>query len=180
MVNYFELYNIPLSFHPDQAAVKAKYYELSRQHHPDRAQPGAAAEALHMSSVNNAAYKTLRDADATTAYILKLNGLLQDEEKYNLPSSFLMEMMDMNEAVSDMETNPVMVSPAEPQAYPVSSAQRMLDEQLELWESATKLLTDRFEAGDHTTELLLQVKDQYFRKKYLLRIKERIDRFAAR
>jgi len=173
MVNYFELYNIPLSFTPDQASVKAKYYELSRLHHPDRAAPGQAAEALHMASVNNAAYKTLRDADATMAYILKLNDLLQDEEKYALPPSFLMEMMDMNEAVSDAEMDDTNTDARE-------SARHMLDEQLELWEDATRRLTDRFKAGDHSNELLLLVKDQYFRKKYLLRIKERIDRFAAR
>src|SRR6185437_7614922 len=68
MTNYFELYNIPVSFHPDQVVVKNKYYELSRQYHPDRfAQAGGTGmvDALHMASINNTAYKTLRDSDAT-------------------------------------------------------------------------------------------------------------------
>jgi len=176
MVNYFELYGLPVSFHPDQAAVKSKYYELSRQYHPDHyAQAGgtAIADALHMASVNNAAYKTLRDGDASMAYVLKLNGLLEDEEKYALPSEFLMEMMDINEAVSEYETDPENQDAR-------NMAVNTLNEQLELWDDATRLLIDRFDKGEKNNELLLLVKDQYFRKKYLLRIKERIDRFAAR
>ncbi|MCW3122961.1 MAG: hypothetical protein JWQ38_2453, partial [Flavipsychrobacter sp.] len=48
------------------------------------------------------------------------------------------------------------------------------------WDRATITLVDRYEQGEKEQELLLKIKDQYFRKKYLLRIKERIDRFAAR
>ena len=176
MINYFELYGLPVSFHPNQAAVKNKYYELSRLHHPDRfAQAGSAgmADALNMASINNTAYKTLRDSDATMAYILKLNGLLEDEEKYALPPAFLMEMMDINEAVSEYELD---LSNEDARNMAVNA----LNEQLELWDDATRLLIERFDKGEKDKALLLQVKDQYFRKKYLLRIKERIDRFAPR
>lgn len=176
MTNYFELYGIPVSFHPNAATVKSKYYELSRQYHPDRfAHAGgtALADALTMSAQNNAAYKTLNNPDAVMAYILKLYSLLEDEEKYSLPPAFLMEMMDINEAVSEYETDPTNEDARQ-------MATNVLNEQLELWDNATKLLINKFEQGDHENALLLQIKDQYFRKKYLLRIKERIDRFATR
>jgi molecular chaperone HscB len=175
MTNYFQLYDIPVSFHPAQATLKNKFYELSRQYHPDRfAQAGGAelSEALRMAAMNNAAYKTLKDADATMAYVLKLNNLLEDEEKYSLPPAFLMEMMDINEAISDYEAAPENKDAAD-------MATNSLNEQLELWDDATDLLTKRFDAGENDEALLLQIKDQYFRKKYLLRIKQRIDRFAA-
>jgi len=181
MTDYFTLYHLPVTFKPDQAAVKNTFYELSRQYHPDRfAQAGGPemAEALRMAAINNEAYKTLKDPDATMAYILKLNGLLEDEEKYALPPAFLMEMMDINEAISDYEATHDKDDPNDDDA--MLGAKDMLNEQLELWDDATRLLIDRFEKGEKNTELLLQVKDQYFRKKYLLRIKERIDRFAAR
>jgi molecular chaperone HscB len=175
MNNYFELYGLPVSFHPDMAVVKEKYYELSRLHHPDRvAQAGGdeLTNALNMSAMNNAAYKTLKSADATMAYILKLNHLLEDEEKYALPPAFLMEMMDINEAISEYE-----IEPDNDNARQIAT--NALNEQLEMWDDATKLLTHRYEQGDKTEQTLLEIKDQYFRKKYLLRIKERIDRFAA-
>jgi len=188
MTNYFQLYDLPASFHPDEAAVKSKFYELSRQYHPDRAATGdtaAMTETLRMAADINQAYKTLKDPDATMAYILRMNNLLEEEEKYSLPPAFLMEMMDLNEAISDLES--VMVSSAEPAAdnvmvsrvEPPTAIQNQLTEQLQAWEAATTPLTRRYDAGEQTNALLLQIKDMYFRKKYLLRIKERIDRFAA-
>jgi molecular chaperone HscB len=177
-MNYFELYDLPVSFHPDQAAIKSKFYALSRQFHPDRfaiTGTGSAelGEALRMSALNNDAFKTLKSADATMAYILKMHSLLEDEEKYPLPPAFLMEMMDLNETLSDYEGNP-----ADDNAR--RQAADALNEQLSDWQQATDLLTAQFDKGDRDQGLLLKIKDQYFRKKYLLRIQERINRFAAR
>ncbi|MES2702793.1 MAG: iron-sulfur cluster co-chaperone HscB C-terminal domain-containing protein [Bacteroidota bacterium] len=175
-MNYFELYGLPVSFHPDPAAVKNKYYELSRKHHPDRfAQAGGneLADALRMAAANNDAYKTLRSADATMAYILKLHGLLEDEEKYSLPPAFLMEMMDLNEAVSDYE-----MEPANEQARQLALG--ATKEQLQAWAANATALTTSYNNSAPDNALLIQVKDMYFRKKYLLRIQERIDKFATR
>jgi len=174
MVNYFELYNIPVSFHPDTNLVKNKFYELSRLYHPDRfAQADSAkrAEVLGMAALNNQAYKTFSNSDATMAYILRLNELLEDEEKYNLPPAFLMEMMELNEAISDYEASP------ENEAAKQLAINSVM-EQMEQWAANTQKLTQKFDAGEQTKELLLQIKDYYFRKKYLLRIQQRIDTFA--
>lgn len=176
MVNYFELYNLNQSFHPDAAAVKSKFYELSRRYHPDRyAQAGAEeqAEALRMAAINNDAYKTLNNRDAVMAYVLKLHELLEEEEKYTLPPAFLMEMMDLNEAVSDYEMEPDNTSLQQ-------QATDALQTQLDDWNEQVAPLTAKFDGGDHNKELLLQVKDYYFRKKYLLRIQERMNTFASR
>lgn len=171
MVNYFELYEIPTSFRPDQALVKKKYYELSRKYHPDRftlAAEEEQANALKMSSLNNEAYKALNNEDKLMAYVLKLNEILEEEEKYNLPPDFLMEMMDLNEVVSELEME------ADNEEL-MNSANNQLDEQFKDWnEQVTPLITE-FENGNHSKALLNQIKDYYFRKKYLLRIKERVD-----
>ncbi len=176
MVNYFELYNIQPTFNPDTAAVKAKFYELSRKYHPDRftmAEPHEQAEVLRMSALNNDAYKTLSNPDATMAYILKLHELLEDEEKYNLPPAFLMEMMDLNEAVSEYEMEPGNESIK-------AQALDRLKEQTQNWNDEVAPLVAQYDADDHSKELLLKIKDYYFRKKYLLRIQQRIDTFASR
>jgi len=176
MDNYFELYQLPLRFHPDAATIKAKFYELSRLYHPDRfsqAPQEERDESLKMAALNNKAYKTLGNPDATMSYILKLHGLLEEEEKYSLAPAFLMEMMDLNELLSEYEAEP------ENDRYK-TQVTGTLKSQLEQWEQEVLKLTDKFDAGEQNKELLLQIKDYYFRKKYLLRIQERIDRFAAR
>lgn len=170
MKNYFELYDIPESFHPSQETVKTKYYELSRLYHPDRfAAQGttAMADALAMSAHNNAAYKTLRNADATMAYVLKLHQMLEEEEKYNLPPAFLMEMMELNEAVSDYADMPDNEAARR-------SAEDTLNEQLTIWQTVTHALTAQYDASNPDPALLAQIKDRYMRKKYLLRIQERL------
>ncbi len=176
MDNYFELYELPESFHPDQQKVKAKFYELSRLFHPDRfaqAEGSQKLESLTMASLNNKAYKALGNADATMAYLLKLRGVLKDEEPNTLPPAFLMEMMDINEAVSDFEAEPDNTAARE-------AVINGMKEQFDDWLAVAEQLTQRFDNGEQNEQLLLQIKDMYFRKKYLLRIQERIDKFAAR
>jgi molecular chaperone HscB len=176
MDNYFELYNIPVTFLPDIKAVKGKFYELSRKYHPDRfanAEDTAKMEALRMAAINNDAYQTLGNRYETIAYILRLNGLLEDEEKYNLPPDFLMEMMELNEAISEYELEP-------DNEDMKTQAKNSLKTQLDYWDKEINPLIDKFEKGNHSKELLLNIKDYYFRKKYLLRIQQRIATFATR
>lgn len=171
MVNYFEFYNIDECFHPDLAAVKTKYYELSRKYHPDRytlADTGEQAEMLRLSSINNDAYKSLKDEYATMKYLLLLKGVVEEEEKYNLPPDFLMEMMDLNEVVSELEM--------EPENDELKArAQQMIDEQLQQWKEDTEPLTKAYDKGDKSEALLSKIKDRYYRKKYLLRISNRMN-----
>jgi molecular chaperone HscB len=176
MDNYFELYDIPVSFRPDAALLKQKFYALSKQFHPDRfatADADVYAEALRNAALNNEAYKTLTDPDRTMAYILRLNGLLEEEEKYALPPAFLMEMMDLNELLSDYED-------AADDATLKLKTESELAGHLQAWETDVAPLLQAFEGGDHSEAVLKQLKDFYFRKKYLLRIQERLTTFASR
>jgi molecular chaperone HscB len=174
MINYFELYGLQVNFHPNESVVRKKFYELSRQFHPDRfAQAGdkAIEEALKMSAMINEGYKILTDRDATIQYVLKFEGMLEDEEKYSLPADFLMEMMELNEAVSEYEM--------EPSDSNRQLAVGSLETQAQQLQRELETLTQKFDSGDHSRELLTEVKDYYFRKKYLLRVQERIAKFAT-
>jgi molecular chaperone HscB len=161
--DYFALYELPQSFHPDAAAVRRQYYALSRQYHPDRFTTAEASEyagVLRMSALNNEAYRTLGDADRTMGYILRLHDIVEDEEAYKLPPAFLMDMMELNEAVD------------EGGGAAVGSWQSAVGS----WQSEAEPLMRRFDEGERSDGLFAALKDYYYRKKYLLRIGERLGR----
>lgn len=165
--DYFALYGITPSLNPDVSALRRKYYELSRQYHPDRfstADGAAQLEALRMSALVNEGFRVLNDNDARLGYVLKLQGIMEDEEQYKLPPAFLMEMMDLNEAIGNVAMAPDTESDARHELNAVLSA----------WESGIAPLRERFNSGERSREVMAQLKDYYFRKKYLLRIKERL------
>ncbi len=159
-MNYFELYNIPVSLKPDQQLVKQKFYELSRKYHPDffsNATDDEQAEVLEKSSAVNKAFKTFTNADETIKYVLQQKGLLEEEEKYQLPPEFLMEVMELNEQALEADKS--------------STEHQISNIQNEIYEPV-KAVIEHYKEGITTKEELLQVKEYYFKKKYLNRILE--------
>jgi hypothetical protein len=75
-----------------------------------------------------------------------------------------MEMMDLNEAVGDAQTAP----------DSLPEAQRQATAAFEEWEASAKPLMERYDSGDRSAELLAALKDAYYRRKYLLRIREKL------
>ena len=103
-MNYFELFEIPVQLKVDKQTVYKKYIELSKQNHPDYFATKNEAEqsrALEISASLNKAWKIFQHPDETIKYVLQLKGLLEEEEKYQLPPDFLMEMMEVNEQLID-------------------------------------------------------------------------------
>lgn len=163
-MNYFEIYGIEPSFTIDAAAVRKKFYELSRAYHPDFNGGGTATEqqeVLEKSAMINEAYKTLLNKDLLIKYILTSKGLLQEEEKYNLPPDFLMEVMDLNEQVMELDKTDTTAV-----ASLMATAKNL---ETELYEAIEPVMDNYSESTD-TEKELLQVKDYYFKKKYLDRI----------
>jgi len=74
-MNYFELYQMPVTLKPDASLVKKKFYELSRQYHPDfftNSSDEEQTNVLEKSSMVNQAYKIFQSEDATIKYVLQL------------------------------------------------------------------------------------------------------------
>jgi molecular chaperone HscB len=164
-MNYFELYDIPVSFLPDRKQLKQKFYELSRKYHPDfytQENEFEQSEALEISSQINKAYKIFQKRDETIKYILQLKGLLEEEEKYKLPPDFLMDMMELNEELTDagMEDNAAAISALQ---------ETIANKEVEIYEPV-KSIIENYEEGKTTNDELLKVKEYYFKKKYLNRI----------
>ncbi|MBC7913140.1 MAG: Fe-S protein assembly co-chaperone HscB, partial [Pyrinomonadaceae bacterium] len=105
-MNYFEFYDIPVSFNTDATLVKQKFYELSKAYHPDfyiSHSEEKQHEILELSTINNQAYQILSNPTKRIEYILQLHGHAIEGEKYQLPQEFLMEMMEVNEALMELE-----------------------------------------------------------------------------
>ncbi len=176
-MNYFKFYDIPISFSPDQALVKKKFYALSKEYHPDffvNESEEKQQEILELSTLNNKAFQTLSNPDKLLPYVLTLEDVLVDGEKYQLPQDFLMEMMDVNEGIMDLESE---ANEAKLAGMNKNVDQFENDLNLEL-----ASLTADFELNKETEkkDALLKIKDIWYRKKYLLRIRESIDKFALR
>ncbi len=168
--DYFAFYAIPVKFNPDLNEIKSKFYAFSKQYHPDFYAGETAekqAEVLELSTLNNKAYQVLSNPKKRLQYILELTGTLVKEESYPLPQHFLMEMMEVNEAIMELEFEP--------------DAGRLLQVSLSVDEIETQLfnelkrLSDAFDAeAGNAKEVLFQIKDVYYRQKYIDRIRERL------
>ena len=157
-MNYFELFDIPVSLTIDKTKLAKKYFELQKKYHPDFFTQNNEAEqdeALEKSSAINKALKIFQNKDSTIKYVLQLKGLLEEEEKYQLPPDFLMEVMELNEQLSADST--IAIEVFEKEIY-----------------SEVSSIIDGYNDTSTTTTDLLKVKEYYFKKKYLLRILERL------
>ena len=174
MINYFDFYNVPESFHPDVSLLKKKFYELSKQYHPDfyaNENDEKQQEILELSTINNKAWQTLSDPTKRLEYILRQHELLVDGAKPALPADFLMEMMDLNERLMEVDdTDQLAAINAEVLAVDGDINQKL-----------HHLTTGYAQLDDTAKESRLnEILDIYYRQKYLLRIKESLNTFAAR
>lgn len=158
-MNYFELFEIPVSLTIDKAAITKKYVELQKKYHPDfftQENEYAQEEALEMSSAINKAMKVFKTPDATLKYVLELKGIVEEEEKYPLPPDFLMEVMELNEHLSENSAKPI-------------------DEFENNIYAEVKAIIDNYNDSTITKAEWLKLKEYYYKKKYLQRILERLD-----
>ena len=158
-MNYFELFDLPVSLSIDKSGLAKKYFELQKKYHPDfytQADEAEQEDALERSSDINKALKIFKDKDSTIKYVLQLKGLLEEEEKYQLPPDFLMEVMELNENLSEDSTEAI--TAFENEIY-----------------ASVKQIIECYDDTTITTKSLLKVKEYYFKKKYLQRILDRLD-----
>jgi molecular chaperone HscB len=163
-MNYFSIFGIPVGLKVDPDTLRSRYLELSRKYHPDyyiHAGADEQARALEYSAQLNRAWKTFLDPDATIKYVLMEKGLLEEEEKYELPPAFLAEMLEINEALMDDE-----------EGSGLSVSRRINEIQNEI-RAAVRPIIENYHEQTTSTEELLQVKEYYYKKKYLDRIAKR-------
>lgn len=173
-MNYFEFYGIPESFKLDEGLIKKKFYELSKQYHPDfyaNEDEATQQEILELSTLNNKAYQTLSSPARRLEYILKLHDLVSEGAKPQLPADFLMEMMDINERLMEIDGPDELAS----LTAEVLAVESDINEELEKLTAGYTHLDDTAKKSR-----LNDIAGIYYRQKYLLRIKESLNTFASR
>lgn len=168
-MDYFEFYKLPVSFNPDAQLVKQQFYALSKKYHPDfyiNESAEKQEEVLELSTLNNKAYQVLSDPQKRLHYILELKGILAEGENYSLPQDFLMEMMDVNEALMELQF--------EPDTVKLEEIKKEIDNIADSMQQELDRLIVVFDMQNKDTEAitLAAIKDLYYRKKYLNRIND--------
>ena len=171
-MNYFEFYELPVSFELDEHKLKKLFFAKSKELHPDRhTQEDQATQdrILLLSSLNTVAYRVLSDFYLRMEYILKSKGILSESQS-ELPKSFLMEMMELNEKIMDLQFD---------------FSEEILEDckqELEKYESDAKNevrdLLLNYEDERATQADLERIKIFYLKHKYFLRIQKSLSTFA--
>ncbi|MEP6947999.1 MAG: Fe-S protein assembly co-chaperone HscB [Ginsengibacter sp.] len=164
-MNYFELFEMPVSLTVAQDELSAKYLALQKKYDPDlfsNENKDQQGEMQEKSSMINKGLKILNDPEEIIKYVLSLKGLLKDEEKYELPAGFIMEMMELNEGL--MEGDILNIEEAETKIFQLQKS---------LYQEVQNII-EGYSDDTTTGAQLLQVKDYYYKKKYLDGILERL------
>ncbi|SER27042.1 molecular chaperone HscB [Pedobacter rhizosphaerae] len=168
--NYFEFYHIPVAFNPDLNAIKLQFYANSKKYHPDffaNESDEKQQEVLELSTLNNKAYQVLTSPQRRLKYVLELLGIVETDEGYKLPQDFLMDMMDINEALMDLEF--------EPDAAKINQLKEDVAEIAKGLDHELEHLTQAYDTSNTDKEsVLATIKDIFYRQKYVARIQEKL------
>ena len=112
MSDYFTVFGLPRKLQVDGEALQRRFYELSRQHHPDFHQAADAerqAETLAQSALVNRAYRALRDPLSRVDYLVALEEGREVREgasdKPKAPRELLQEMLEVQEALEEAKAS---------------------------------------------------------------------------
>ena len=106
MTDYYQLFGIPRTFNLSLDELQKRFYELSRQLHPDRFMQRPETErqqALDKSSELNDAYRTLKDPIKRAQYLLREEGFdIGEQRSKDVPPELLEEVFELNMALEEM------------------------------------------------------------------------------
>jgi len=167
VTDYYQLLGISRSLNVSLDELQKRYYELSRQLHPDRFMQKPEAEqqrALDMSSALNDAYRTLKDPVKRAQYLLSQEGFdVGEQRSKDVPSELLEEVFELNMALEEMRSGDDSARPQlEGAEKNFTNMLADIDQQLEsLFEKY-----DQFQSRDVLTE----IRGVLNRRKYILNL----------
>jgi molecular chaperone HscB len=171
--DYYQLLGIPRSLNLSLEALQQRYYELSRQLHPDRFMQKPEAErqkALDMSSALNDAYRTLKDPVKRAQYLLALEGFESGEQRSkDVPPELLEEVFELNMALEEMRGGD---DSARPQ---LEQADKNFSGMLAEADQQIQALSGEYDAAQ-SRDVLGQIRNVLNRRKYIQNLVSEVER----
>lgn len=103
--NHFELFDLQPGFEVEQETLALRYRELQRAVHPDRFANASEQEkrlSVQQAAQINEAFQVLKSSLLRARYLLELNGLPLDDTDTAMDPAFLMEQMELREALAEV------------------------------------------------------------------------------
>jgi molecular chaperone HscB len=104
--NYFELFEIPVSYDVDLNQVQHRYRVLQRAVHPDKYANASSQErrvSMQHTSLINQALQTLKHPVERAMYLLQLKGVdFSMDNQTTMDAAFLMEQMAVREKLESV------------------------------------------------------------------------------
>jgi molecular chaperone HscB len=105
-MDYFSFFGLERKLTLDASQLQKKFYELSREYHPDRFAQKPAGERLkaeEASAILNDGYRVLRDPVQRAEYVLKQEGFdVGEQRSKDVPPELLEEVFELNMALEEL------------------------------------------------------------------------------
>jgi molecular chaperone HscB len=173
VTDYYELLGIPRRLNLPLDELQKRYYELSRQLHPDRFMNKLADErqkAQDTYSAVNDGFRTLKDPIRRAYYFLAQEGFdIGEQGSKDVPPELLEEVFELNMALEEMRSGD---DSARPQ---IEEAGKNFSRLLATTDSDLAGLFVRFDAAP-SRETLTQVRNALNRRKYIQNLVSEVEK----
>ncbi|HEX5626250.1 MAG TPA: iron-sulfur cluster co-chaperone HscB C-terminal domain-containing protein [Saprospiraceae bacterium] len=169
-MDYFTFYGLEPVFHLDLNELRKRYYQKSREVHPDMNTPGQTAggeavdDPMYWTALNNQAYQILQHPVTRLKYLIERYSGPIPEQQHKLSSEFLTSMMEFHEAFHEARMDP---SSGKLEAL----KQQLADQEMQSWNDFDHILL-AFDAGDRSPEIMDELTYLFFKQKYFKRLRE--------
>jgi len=171
--DFYEIFGLPRSLNLSLDNLQKRFYELSRQLHPDRFMQKPEAErqrALDMSSALNDAYRTLKDPIKRAQYLLGLEGFdIGEQRSKDVPPELLEEVFELNMALEEMRGGD---DSARPQ---LEAAEKNFTNMLADSSQQLEGLFAQYDAAQ-SRDVLAQVRNVLNRRKYIQNLVSEVEK----
>src|SRR5579875_1460003 len=106
--NFYQFFGLERKLALDESALQKRFYQLSREWHPDRFSrkgPEESARAMENTAIINDGYRTLRDPVKRAEYLLTEEGFpIGEQRSKDVPPELLEEVFELNMALEEMRS----------------------------------------------------------------------------